>query len=113
MASFMKKKFRAPAPDFRADNKRPKAQDARPKLESNLIYGASPVLEALRAEHRRIDKVLIADGAKEHRLSQILDLCRTRSIAWNHVPRETLAKHLDPGVNHQGVIAFTASADYV
>jgi 23S rRNA (guanosine2251-2'-O)-methyltransferase len=80
---------------------------------SSLIYGASPVLEALRAENRRIDKVLIADGAKEHRLSEIIDLCRARSIAWNRVPRETFAKHLNSGVNHQGVIAFTASADYV
>jgi len=79
----------------------------------SLIYGALPVLEALRASGRRIDKVLIADGAREHRLSEIIDLCRERSIAWNRVPRETLAKHLDPGANHQGVIAFTAAADYV
>ncbi|MEP6787532.1 MAG: 23S rRNA (guanosine(2251)-2'-O)-methyltransferase RlmB [Acidobacteriota bacterium] len=80
---------------------------------SSLVYGALPVLEALRASGRRIDKVLIADGAREHRLSEILDLCRDRSIAWNRVPRETFAKYVDAGVNHQGVIAFTASAEYV
>lgn len=79
---------------------------------SSLIYGVLPVLEALRAESRRIDKVLIADGAKEHRLSDIVDLCRSRSITWNRVPRDTFAKHLDASVNHQGVIAFTASAAY-
>ena len=80
---------------------------------SSLVYGLLPVIEALRADNRRIDKVLIADGAKEHRISEIIDLCRSRSIAWNHVPRETFAKHLDAGVNHQGVLAFSASADYV
>ena len=83
------------------------------KTNASLIYGLLPVLEALRAENRRVDKVVIADGAKEHRLSEIIDLCRERSIAWNRVPRETIAKHLESGVNHQGVIAFVASADYV
>jgi len=80
---------------------------------SNLIYGVLPVLEALRADTRRIDKVLIAEGVKEHRLSEILDLCRERSIAWNYIPRENFAKHIEPGVNHQGVAAFIASAAYV
>jgi 23S rRNA (guanosine2251-2'-O)-methyltransferase len=71
------------------------------------------VLEALRAETRRVDKVLIADGAHEKRFSEIVDLCRLRSIAWSRVPRESLAKHLTPGSNDQGVVAFTAAADYV
>jgi len=77
-----------------------------------LIYGVLPVLEALRAEGRRIDKVLIADGAREHRLAEITEICRSRSIAWNRVPRDAFAKHLEPGVNHQGVIAFAAAAAY-
>jgi 23S rRNA (guanosine2251-2'-O)-methyltransferase len=71
------------------------------------------VLEALRADTRRVDKVLIADGSREARLSEIIEHCRTRSIAWNRVPSEQFAKHLASGVNHQGVIAFTAAADYV
>ncbi len=80
---------------------------------SSLIYGVLPVLEALRANTRRVDKVLIADGSREARLSEIIEHCRTRSIAWNRVPSEQFAKHLASGVNHQGVIAFTAAADYV
>lgn len=80
---------------------------------SSLIYGVLPVLEALRADTRRVDKVLIADGSREARLSEIIEHCRTRSIAWNRVPSEQFAKHLASGVNHQGVIAFTAAADYV
>jgi 23S rRNA (guanosine2251-2'-O)-methyltransferase len=80
---------------------------------SLLIYGVLPVLEALRAETRRVDKVLIADGARETRLAEIIELCRSRRIAWNRVPSEQFAQHLASGVNHQGVIAFTAAADYV
>ena len=109
----MKKKSQAPGHDRRPEKRIPPPKDIRPKSPSSIIYGVSPVLEALRANSRRIDKVLIADGSREHRLSEIMDLCRAGSIAWNRVPRETFGKDLEPGVNHQGVIAFTASADYV
>jgi 23S rRNA (guanosine2251-2'-O)-methyltransferase len=71
-----------------------------------------PVLETLRAERRRVDKILIADGAQESRVAEIIDLCRERGIAWNRVPRDSFAKHVEPGANTQGVLAFTASAAY-
>jgi len=78
-----------------------------------MLHGVLPVLEALRAGGRRIEKVLIADGVRGNRFSEIIELCRSRSIPFSRVPRDSFAKHLDPGANHQGVIAFTASADYV
>ena len=95
------------------DDRKRQPSDRSPGSFTNLIYGVLPVLEALRAKTRRIDKVLIAEGAKEHRLSEILDLCRERSIAWNYIPRESFAKHVEPGANHQGIAAFIASAAYV
>lgn len=82
-------------------------------LANSLIYGVLPVLEALRADSRRVDKVLIADGSHEKRLSEIIDICRFRSIAWSRVPRDNFAKHLESGINHQGVLAFIAAAGYV
>ncbi len=115
MASFMKKKFRPPAPASapRNNNRPPRQKPEGFKTNTSAIYGVLPVLEALRADNRRVDKVLIADGAHEKRLSEIIDLCRSRSIAWSRIPRDNFAKHLDSGVNHQGVLAFTAAADYV
>lgn len=71
------------------------------------------MLEALRADKRRIGKVLIADGTRENRLTEIIELCRSRSIAWHRVPRETLAKHAGADVNHQGVIALASAAAYI
>ena len=80
---------------------------------SSVIYGVLPVLEALRASSRRIDKIMIADGSREKRLEEIVDLARANGIACNRVPRDNFAKFVESGVNHQGVIAFAASADYV
>lgn len=79
----------------------------------SVIYGVLPVIEALRAASRRVDRVLIAEGSHEKRLGEIMEICRNRSIAWDRVSRENMTKYLDVGVNHQGVLAFAASADYV
>jgi 23S rRNA (guanosine2251-2'-O)-methyltransferase len=117
MASSMKSKVKSKkAKISRVVSKSVPGNARRPPLStlnSQLIYGVLPVLEALRADTRRVDKVLIADGAREARLSEIIELCRSRSIAFSRVPSEQFATHLASVVNHQGVIAFTAAADYV
>ncbi len=79
---------------------------------SRIIFGLLPVLEALRANSRRVEKILIADGAREHRIAEIIDLARENRILFQKMPRENLAKLIDAGANHQGVIAFAAAADY-
>lgn len=91
-------------------------QPARPeKKEANhaQIYGVLPVLEALRANPRRIEKILIAEGAREHRLAEILEISRQNGIQRNTVSREDLARSVENGVNHQGVVAFAAAAEYL
>lgn len=90
-----------------------KPEDFKPKTQdSRLIYGLSPVLESLRANSRRIEKILIAEGAREHRIAEILDLAKQNHIPFQKVSRENLAKFVEQSANHQGVVAFTASADY-
>lgn len=79
---------------------------------TTVIYGVLPVLEALRANGKRIDQIMIAEGAKEHRLREISDLARSEGILVNRIPRERLAKFVRDDVNHQGVVAIAASADY-
>ena len=80
---------------------------------SAIVFGVLPVLEALRANSRRIDKIVIAEGAREKRLQEIFDLARENCILINRVSRDVLARSVADGANHQGVIAYTASGDYV
>ncbi len=82
-------------------------------LHSRLIYGVLPVLESLRANSRRIEKIYVAEGAREKRLSEIFDLARESGVLINRISRESLARMVEPDANHQGVIAVSASADYV
>ena len=79
---------------------------------SGLIYGVLPILEALRAENRKIDKIIVADGAQEKRLAEIVVLARNGGIPFQKQPRENLSRLIENGANHQGVVAFVAAADY-
>ncbi len=77
-----------------------------------VIYGVLPVLEALRAGNRRVEKILIADGAHEKRLHEIFELAKRKGIRFEKIPRSHLSKFVDESVNHQGVVALVAAADY-
>jgi 23S rRNA (guanosine2251-2'-O)-methyltransferase len=95
------------------ENRVPRKPESRRDGDSQVIYGVLPVLEALRAATRRVEKVLIAEGSREARITEILDLCRQHSVPFSRVPRESVAKHAEPGSNTQGVVAFSAAANYV
>ena len=122
----MKKRPTSRERNFRSDDRRPRRDDQRRdrpasrehlpqrrEPQTNIVFGVLPVLEALRANARRIDKILIAEGAKEKRLSEITDLARSSGVLVNRVPREQITKFAGEGANLQGILAFTASADYV
>ncbi len=107
-------KLRVESRESRAENRKIGEKDSRLTThDSRLIYGVLPVLEALRANSRRIDKVFIVEGVKEQRLNEIFDLARKSSILIDRVSRENLSRIVGGGANHQGVAAMTASADYV
>ncbi len=80
---------------------------------SASIYGVLPVLEALRANARRIDKIMIAEGAGERRLTDVIELARQNGVLVSKTSRESLSRTVEPGANHQGIVAFASAANYV
>jgi 23S rRNA (guanosine2251-2'-O)-methyltransferase len=100
-----------PAP--RREQRPPRRNEREEREERPIIYGLSPVLEALRAANRRIEKVMIAQGVREHRVADVVDECRARSIAFEWLPRELFARLVDDKANHQGVVAQISAAGYV
>ncbi|MDQ3134545.1 MAG: 23S rRNA (guanosine(2251)-2'-O)-methyltransferase RlmB [Acidobacteriota bacterium] len=75
------------------------------------LYGVLPVLEALRAGQRQIERIVVAEGAHEARLQELLQLARARRVIVRRAPRAELQR-LTAGANHQGVIALVAAAAY-
>jgi 23S rRNA (guanosine2251-2'-O)-methyltransferase len=75
------------------------------------IYGVLPVLEALRAGARRIDRIVVADGARDARLREVIEAARSAGVPVRREARVALDR-LTHNANHQGVIAVTSAAAY-
>jgi len=75
------------------------------------IYGVLPVLEALRAGARRIDRIVIAEGVRDARLREVLEAARNARVPVRREPRVALDR-LTHRANHQGVLAVTSAASY-
>jgi 23S rRNA (guanosine2251-2'-O)-methyltransferase len=75
------------------------------------IYGVLPVLEALRAGARRIDRIVIAEGVRDARLREVMEAARSAQIPIRREPRVSLDR-LTQRANHQGVLAITSAASY-
>lgn len=75
------------------------------------VYGVLPVLEALRAGGRRIERVVIAAGAKHERLREVTEAARRAGVPVRHEPGASLDR-LSNRANHQGVIAIASATSY-
>jgi len=78
---------------------------------ANTMYGLIPVLEAMRAGHKRVEQITIAEGARHERMHELLELAKQARVLVHRVPRAAVDR-LAPGVTHQGVVARIAAADY-
>jgi 23S rRNA (guanosine2251-2'-O)-methyltransferase len=77
-----------------------------------VIFGLRPMLEALKADGGRVERIMAASGLREHRLNELLELARRARVRVDRVSREEIERIVPPGANHQGVAAFAASASY-
>jgi 23S rRNA (guanosine2251-2'-O)-methyltransferase len=75
------------------------------------LYGRNPVYETLIAGRRNVYSLRIAKGAQEKgRLADVVNLCRSRRIPVDFIPRQTLDS-LDR--NHQGIALQVSDYPYV
>jgi 23S rRNA (guanosine2251-2'-O)-methyltransferase len=75
------------------------------------IYGVLPVLEALRAENRRIERIVIAEGSNDERLRRVLEAARRARVPVRREPRVSLDR-LAGNTKHQGVVAIASAGSY-
>ena len=87
-----------------------KKRHDRNVVERRLLYGVNPVLEALRADRIPSD-ITIAEGVRDQRLRELIDLARAKNVLVKRVPRAQLDREVGNS-HHQGVIAHVAPAAY-
>lgn len=79
------------------------------EMESEIIGGKNPVLEALRAE-RDINKIWIAEGVQKRAIVELLQLANERKVIVQFVPKKKIDGLTDS--NHQGIAAAVAAYNY-
>jgi 23S rRNA (guanosine2251-2'-O)-methyltransferase len=82
----------------------------RPPTSNSLLYGVNPIIEALRAG-RVPDAITIADGVRDERLRELIELAGQRGIRISHARRADLDREVGH-THHQGVTAHIAAPKY-
>jgi 23S rRNA (guanosine2251-2'-O)-methyltransferase len=81
------------------------------RSRTSEIFGVNPVIEALRAKRRAIREITIANGTKDARLAQLVELARANHVPVHYAPRQQLDRATGNAI-HQGVVARVAAAKY-
>jgi len=85
-------------------------KESRSRSQSSLLYGVNPVVEALRSA-RPVREIVLLQGARDHRLRELIELAQKRNVSLRRAPRVELDKVTD-NANHQGVVARISAAHY-
>lgn len=75
-----------------------------------IIEGRNPVIEAIKS-NREIDKIMIANGAKEGSIKKITAMAKEKNILIQYVDRNKLDE-ISTSHSHQGVIANVSEYKY-
>jgi len=87
-----------------------KKSSRRPAADRRLLYGLNPIVEALRAD-RLPDQITIAEGTRDERLRELIELAHERGVPVRHARRIDLDREAG-NTHHQGVTARIAAAEY-
>lgn len=85
--------------------------------DARVIFGVHPVEEALRARHRDISVLFVAEGTRSSDLDRVVGLARDRAVPIEFRPRQLVAglagATAERAVSHQGLVAITGAYRYV
>jgi 23S rRNA (guanosine2251-2'-O)-methyltransferase len=82
--------------------------DERPEV----LFGLHPVVEALEAGTRTIDRILVSRESGGHNLGKLLRAARSAGVPVTHLPKEVLARKAGTRALHQGVAALVSPIAY-
>jgi 23S rRNA (guanosine2251-2'-O)-methyltransferase len=92
--------------------KRKAATGGSQSFESrDRLYGINPLLEALRAGDRIPPEIVIAEGARDERLRELIELARSKNVTVKRAPRASIDRAVG-NTHHQGVMARITAARY-
>jgi 23S rRNA (guanosine2251-2'-O)-methyltransferase len=88
-----------------------KAPARASSANQEFLYGVNPLLEALRAGDRIPSEIILAEGARDDRLRELIELAGIRNVTVKRVPRATMDRAVG-NTHHQGVMGRVPPARY-
>lgn len=77
-----------------------------------IIYGKNSVLEAISADNREINKIMISKNIhSDNKIEKIKELAKNKGIVYQFVGKDKFSSYSE--YNHQGVIALISPIEYV
>ncbi len=73
------------------------------------IFGINPVLEALRSDPRRVERILVVRGRSQPRLREVISLARDAGVQVRQEPEQAVNRAASDS-GHQGIVAFLSEA---
>lgn len=80
-------------------------------LEGRVVFGVHPIEELLRARHRDISVLFVAEGTRSPDIERVIRLAKDRAVAVALRPRQTVAE-LAKAPAHQGLVALVGAYRY-
>lgn len=77
-----------------------------------FAVGFHSVRTALELHPRKVERLLLARGQRDHRTHQIVEMAREKGIPFQQVPKEALDR-IAEGVQHQGIAARLAARELI
>lgn len=79
-------------------------------MKHQIIYGRHPVYEALKAQKRKIKKILIAKKYEGKIIDDIIAMAKNKNITVEFIDSQKLIGY---SKNHQGVVAYVTPLEYL
>jgi 23S rRNA (guanosine2251-2'-O)-methyltransferase len=79
--------------------------------KNNYIYGRNSVIEAIKADSRKINKILISKNtSNDSKIDEIIKLAKASGVLFQFVPKEKFNDFSQ--FAHQGVLAMVSPVEY-
>ncbi|MFH1612132.1 MAG: 23S rRNA (guanosine(2251)-2'-O)-methyltransferase RlmB [bacterium] len=81
-------------------------------MKEDILIGRNPIYEALRANKRKFNKIILSDGVEGDSINKIILLTKEKNINTEYQSKNFLDNQTNYA-SHQGIIAYVSAKEFV
>ncbi len=87
-------------------------RQTEPERREETLYGVHPVMQALEARRRSVERVLVARESAHGNVARALKLARQAGVPVSYVPKAVLQRRVGRNAGAQGIAAIVSPVAY-